>query len=163
MISFRKSNGDTIQVSLKAWILKKLLFKGSIDFVYKSSVYGFNFDSFQEYWRKIGGLHLPEKSLPIGKLSMSGFSNREAAILLARAHAPNDWLVVMYNIDPQEMIKFVQRIPGFSYNHYDDFLVLIGKSREAVQRLVEQIPDTVGDAIGVDHGDWFCSNSRSTD
>lgn len=161
--SFRKSNEDTITVYLRAWILRKIFNKNGVGFAYKSSIYNFEFNSFREYWMRVGATRLPEKQLTIGKVSMRGFSNREAAVLLARAHTPNDRVAVLYNIDPQEMVRFIERIPGFSYNHYDDFLILTGKSRESVQRLVEQIPDSVGDAIGVDHGEWFCSNSRSVE
>ncbi len=153
-------HGDVLQVNTWNWISSTVFRMTPASPTYTSLKYGIVVNSLREYWMEMGKkVSVVEGLLLANRLKVVKMSWYEVAQRVATQSVGDGCVAVMYNVEPMEMVALTRRIPEIAYDpHRDDVLILGGKTKEAVLKLVTSIPGSVADVIGMDNGVVFCDN-----
>ena len=161
-MKFKYAN-DIFTVELITLIKALLGLKSTAPF--RSTHLGYDFHSFSEYWQEIGKRHVLIDAIQKTKTNQSpalGFQVEEVLLRFTRTILGNAPAVILYNIRPEGVGKLMDRFPGLSRSLFlvDDVILLQGKDKDSVRRVVLGIPESMADAIGVNFGEAFITNQE---
>lgn len=161
-----KETGDKIELNLIQFLARLFhLRQADSPPVYVSSVYGFNFDYFKEYWQELARRNTLIELLALqkqkGPKGIRGFSFEELLQKAAATELGTGIGVILWNINTITLGRMLDRFQGMDATIFnEDYVVIPAQTREQARKLLDRIPETLAEAVAIDRGHIFAKNYK---
>jgi frataxin-like iron-binding protein CyaY len=155
-----KSTGDIVETKI-SWFFERFIRRElPRQELFFSTLYGFHFNSFSEYWLEIGRKNtLVEIIAKQKKKGIKGISFEEMLQRVSISEFGSGVGVILYNINTYTLGRTLDRFEGVSVGVFnEDYVFIQMDSREQARKLIERTPDTLAEAIAIDRGLIFDRN-----
>lgn len=153
-----KSIGDTIEFSL--FSLVKKLFVTPPEPIFFSSLFGFSFNSFSEYWMEVGKRNSLVEILSRQKQKgIKGISFDEVIQRASVTEFGSGVGVILYNINTITLGRTLDRFEGIDATVFnEDFVFIPVSTREQAKKILKKITPLLAEAVAIDRGFIFDNN-----
>lgn len=154
-----KSTGDELVFKLRHYFFRNSTRHTGIFF---STRFNFHFNSYSEYWEKVGAKNALVEVIAKDKLrKVVGVSFEQMLEKAAFSEFGTGPGVIMYNINTVALGRVLARIPGSSSQTLkEDFVFIPALNRNKAVQLLRTIPHTLADCYLMDRGVIVESNSN---